>query len=171
MGQDTSSPLFQSPSINSIEVHNHGSAGFSISVDVGSGWEAFGGPSFCYLDPDEDEWCSTDSSKESPIYRWPDSVYMLNPPEGTSTESYSFYVEPTAGAVQFADGTTVSSSGLDIEITVFIEVTDGSVSAIYCWTSYPSYYLGPYRVPSYYPYLIYYGTTYVDGWWYSDPSR
>ena len=75
------------------------------------------------------------------------------------------------GTVGLRDGTIVSSDGLDIDVTVFIEVTDGSVSAIYCWVSYPYTYLGPYRRESYYPYPIYYGTTYVYGWWYSDSSR
>ncbi len=49
-----------------------------------------------------------------------------------------------------------------------IEVTDGSVSTIYCWVSYPSAYLGPYRLESYYPYLLYLGNWYANGFWYSD---
>ena len=168
VGQDTSSRSFLSPYINSIEVHNHGSAGFSISLDVGAGWEAFGGSGFCYLDPDEDEWCFTDSSMESPIYRWPDSVYLANPPQGTSTESYDFVVSANVGTLGFPDGTSVSSDGLDIDVTVFIEVTDGSVSAIYCWVSYPSTYYGPFRRESYYPYLLYMGNWYANGFWYND---
>ena len=170
----TSSRSFLSPYVNSIEVHNEGSAGFSISLDVGSGWEAFGGAAFCYPVPDSDPKrvkCSTDSSTRSATYRRPDSVYMLNPPEGTSTHSYDFVVDPLYGGTFDAAGNVVSSDGLDIDVTVYIEVTDGSVSAIYCWVSYPSTYLGPFRRESHYPYLIYYGTTYVYGWWTSDPSR
>ncbi len=167
----TSSRSFLSPYVNSIEVHNHSSAGFSISLDVGSGWEAFGGANFCYPDPDApDGWdtCSTESSTRSVTYRWPDSVYMLNPPEGTSTHSYNFRIQPEYGGTFDAAGRPVSSAGLAIDVTVYIEVTDGAVSSIYCWVSYPSTYLGPFRLESYYPYLIYQGTTYVDGWWYND---
>ena len=65
-------------------------------------------------------------------------------------------------------GRPVSSAGLAIDVTVYIEVTDGAVSSIYCWVSYPSTYLGPFRRESYYPYLIYLGTWYVNGFWYSD---
>ena len=167
----TSSRSFLSPYVNSIEVHNHASAGFSISVDVGSGWEAFGGARFCYQNPADDlRWCRT-STFRSPVYRWPDSVYSLYPPEGTSTKSYSFSIDPLSGATFDGEGGIVSFDGLDIDITVvYIEVTDGSVSAIYSYVSYPSTYLGPFRRESYYPYLIYYGTTYINGWWYSDPS-
>ena len=165
----TSSRSFLSPYVDSIEVHNHGSAGFSISLDVGSGWEAFGGSDFCYQDPADDfRWCNTDSSTESPVYRWPDSVYLAYPLEGTSTESYDFKIRPLYGATFDAAGNIVSSAGLEADITVYIEVTDGSVSAIYCWVSYPSTYLGTFRRSSYYPPLIYYGTWYDNGWWYSD---
>ena len=98
-----------SPYVNSIEVHNHGSVGFSISLDVGSGWEAFGGANFCYPDPDApDGWdtCSTESSTRSVTFRWPDSVYMLNPPEGTSTHSYNFRIQPEYGGTFDAAGTS-----------------------------------------------------------------
>ena len=169
VGQTSSS--FLSPYVNSIEVHNHASAGFSISLDVSSGWEAFGGANFCYQFPAPDSrWrrCHTDSSTRSPTYRWPDSVYMLYPPEGTSTESYSFVVDPWSGGTLDAAGNIVSSSGLEIDVTVYIEVTDGSVSAIYCWVSYPSTYLGPFRRSDYYPPLIYHGTWYDRGFWYAD---
>ena len=162
-------PSLLSPYVNGIEVHNEGSAGFSISLDISSGWESFSRVNFCYQDPDDDwDWCSTESSTRSPTYRWPDSVYLAYPPEGTSTYSYGFRLRPEFGSTFDAAGNIVSSAGLAIDIEVFIEVTDGSVSAIYCWISYPSTYLGPYRLESYYPYLIYQGSTYVDGWWYSD---
>ena len=169
VGQTSSS--FLSPYVNSIEVHNHASAGFSISLDVSSGWEAFGGANFCYQLPAPDSrWrrCHTDSSTRSPTYRWPDSVYMANPPKGTSTHSYSFIVDPFYGATFDVAGNVVSSAGLEIDVTVYIEVTDGSVSSIYCWVSYPSTYLGPFRRGSYYPYLLYLGNWYSNGFWYSD---
>ena len=154
--------------LTSIEVHNHGSAGFSISLDVSSGWSALGGPGFCYWDPTLRRWCTSETSARSPIYRWPDSVYLANPPEGTSTKSYGFAVRPGVGTFGLSDGTFIYSDDLEIDVTVFIEVTDGSVSAIYCWVSYPSTYYGPYRLESYYPYLLYQGTWYSNGFWYSD---
>ena len=165
----TSSRSFLSPYVNSIEVHNEGSAGFSISLDVGSGWAAFGGSDFCYQDPaDGFRWCNTSTSVRSPVYRWPDSVYLAYPPEGTSTESYEFKLRPLYGATFDAAGNIVSSAGLAIDLTVYIEVTDGSVSAIYCWVNYPSTYLGPFRRSDYYPPLIYYGTWYDRGFWSAD---
>ena len=159
-----------SPFVNSVEVHNHSSSGFSISVDFGSGWEAFGGAELCewYSYPfGGGIWTCHASDTSSRTYRWPDSVYLANPPEGTSTHSYDFKIRPKLKE-GVAEGRVFSSAGLDIDLTVYIEVTDGSVSAIYCWLSYTSYYLGPYRLESYYPYLLYLGTWYSDGFWYSD---
>lgn len=156
------SPSLVSTYINSVKVHNHASAGFSISLDVSSGWAAFGGVSFCYPDPDDpDEWdtCSTESSTRSRTFRWPASVYLANPPRGTSYHSYRFTLEPRLNE-GVARGRPFSSAGLEIDVTVYIEVTDGSVSSIYCYVDYPSAYLGPFRRSDYYPPLIYFGTWY-----------
>ena len=161
------SPSLLSPYVNSVEVHNHGSAGFSISLDVGSGWEVFGGAELCEWDDSASTWLCSVSEFSSDTYRWPASVYLANPPRGTSYHSYDFKLSPKL-PVSLAGGRFYSAEGLDIDVTVYIEVTDGSVFAIYCWVSYPSVYLGPFRRSSDYPYLIYQGLTYVDGWWYSD---
>lgn len=85
---DAPSLLF--PYVNSIEVSNHGSAGFSISLDLGAGWEAFGGAYLC----DSNDVCLRWSPLSSRTFRWPASVYMLNPPRGTSYHSYSFTLWP-----------------------------------------------------------------------------
>lgn len=69
-------PSLLSPYVNSIEVHNHASAGFSISLDLGSSWRAFGGAYLC----DEDDRCLHWSPLSSRTFRWPAPVYMLNPP-------------------------------------------------------------------------------------------
>ena len=152
--------------MSSIEVHNHGSAGFSISLDVSSGWEAFDGAYLC----EPDGLCRVTSPLSSFVFRWPAPVYLANPPRGTSTHSYDFELRPKS-LDGWVEGRPFLSDGFEIDVTVYIEVTDGSVSAIYCWVSYPTAYLGPFRRESYYPPLIYYGTWYDNGWWYSDPSR
>ena len=167
------SPSLLSPYVNSVEVHNHSSSGFSISVDFGSGWEAFGGAQLCEWHSFSfggGSWFCFVSDTSSGTYRWPAPVYLANPPRGTSTHSYDFKIRPKLRE-GLAEGRPYTSEGLDIDLTVYIEVTDGAVSSIYCWLSYPSTYLGPFRRSSYYPYLIYQGTTYVNGFWYSDSSR
>ncbi len=160
------SPSLLSPEVYSVKVRNRGSSGFSISLSIGPGWEAFDGAKLC----DPSGLCSVSSPLSSGTYRWPASVYSANPPRGTSTQSYSFTLRPKSRD-GWSGGRPFSSDGLEIDVTVYIEVTDGSVSAIYCWLSYPSNYLGPFRRSSCYPPLIYYGTRYEDGWWTSDPSR
>lgn len=149
--------------INSVEVHNHSSSGFSISVNLGSGWEAFGGAYLC----DSRGHCDSGSLLSSGTFRWPASVYMLNPPRGTSYHSYSFTLQPLVSE-GVARGRPFSSAGLEIDVTVYIEVTDGAVSSIYCYVDYPSAYLGPFRRSDYYPYLLYLGNWYVNGFWYAD---
>ncbi len=157
------SPTLLSPYVNSIEVHNHSSSGFSISLDVGSGWEAFDGAYLC----EPDGLCRISSPLSSFVFRWPDSVYMANPPRGTSTYSYDFELRPKSRD-GWVDGRPFFSDGFEIDVTVYIEVTDGYVSAIYCYVDYPTVYLGPFRRSDYYPPLIYYGTWYDRGFWYSD---
>ena len=156
------SPTLLSPYVNSIEVHNHASSGFSISLDV-SGWEAFGGAYLC----DVEDRCLHWSPLSSRRFRWPAPVYLANPPEGTSTHSYSFTLKPRLSE-GLAEYRPFSSAGLEIDVTVYIEVTDGYVSAIYCYVDYPTVYLGPFRRSDYYPPLIYFGTWYDKGFWYSD---
>lgn len=155
------SPTLLSPYVNSIEVHNHASSGFSISLDV-SGWEAFGGAYLC----DVEDRCLHWSPLSSRRFRWPAPVYLANPPEGTSTHSYSFTLKPRLSE-GLAEYRPFSSAGLEIDVTVYIEVTDGYVSAIYCYVDYPTVYLGPFRRSDYYPPLIYFGTWYDKGFWYS----
>lgn len=92
---------------------------------------------------------------------------MLYPPRGTSRHSYSFTLQPLVSE-GVARGRPFSSAGLEIDVTVYIEVTDGYVSAIYCYVDYPTAYLGPFRRDSYYPYLFYQGNWYANGFWYSD---
>ncbi len=115
------SPTLLSPYVNSVEVHDHSSSGFSISVDFGSGWEAFGGAELCEWHSSPfgvSGWFCFASNTSSGIYRWPASVYLANPPRGTSTHSYDFKIRPKLKE-GLADGRTFSSEGLDIDLTVY----------------------------------------------------
>ena len=144
-----------SPEVYSIKVRNRGSSGFSISLSIGPGWEAFDGAKLC----DSSGLCSVSSPLSSGTYRWPASVYLANPPRGTSTHSYSFTLRPKSRD-GWSGGRPFSSDGLEIDVTVYVEVTNGSVSFIYCYVDYPSYYLGPFRRSDWYPPLLYQGRWY-----------
>lgn len=144
-----------SPEVYSIEVHNHASAGFSISLSISSGWEAFDGAYLC----EPNGFCRITSPFSSRTFRWPAPVYLANPPRGTSTHSYDFELRPKS-PVGWVEGRPFGSAGLEIDVTVYIEVTNGVVSSIYCYVDYPSSYLGPFRRSDWYPPLLYQGRWY-----------
>ena len=151
----TDLPSLLSPEVYSVKVRNHGSSGFSFSLSIGPGWEAFRGAYLC----EPNGHCHVSSPLSSRTFRWPAPVYSANPPRGTSTHSYSFTLKPKSRD-GWAGGRPYSSDGLEIDVTVYIEVTNGSVSSIYCYVDYPSNYLGPSRRSDRYPPLLYQGRWY-----------
>ena len=120
-------PSLLSPEVNSVKVHNHGSNSFSLSLNIGDGWRAFHGTYLC----DWTGWCSVSSSINSDVFRWPAPVYANPAPAGSSTYSYDFKITPKS-PIGWAWGCPYSSAGLEIDVILYIEVTNRSVSNIYC---------------------------------------
>lgn len=150
---DPTGLLLGDPEVYSVEVHNHALAGFSVEVDVGPGWGAFGGAGLCYFSSRPfPRCCLSYNGLNSPVIRWPAPLYLAYPPSGTSTYSYDFKLVPklTDGRIE---GRYFISLGMEVNLTLYIEVTNGYVSNIYSYVD-----------STWCPPLIYQSRRYNDGW-------
>ena len=67
---------------------------------------------------------------ESPVIRWTVPLYANLAPLGVSYYSYDFKFVPRERDGLVYGGCIYSSAGLDIHVTLYIEVTNGYVSGI-----------------------------------------
>ena len=127
---DLTGVLLGDPDVSSAEFHNHSSAGVSLEVNFGTGWCAFGRTGLHYfVSSPFSRWCLSYSDLESPVR--PAPVYAHLAHSGVSYYSYDFKLVPkeTDGRI---GGRWFVSLGMEVNLTVTIEVTNGAVSVLSC---------------------------------------